>query len=74
MAFRSKILSDWPLYIDKRDISSYYDDDLVWFDLALLWVLLVYLRALFTYLFFPVSRTGHLTLKPTPWVLCLCFI
>jgi hypothetical protein len=44
---RSKNLSEWPLDIDNRDITS-YKDDLIRFDLALLWALLVHLRALFT--------------------------
>jgi hypothetical protein len=59
-------------HIDKKDISSHLDD-LTWLNLALLWVMKMYLRALFTYLFFSLSRTGHPTPKPTPWVLCLCY-
>jgi len=48
-------------------------DDLIWFHLALLWVLLMYLRALFTYLL-PPSLAQATTLRPTPWVLCICYI
>jgi hypothetical protein len=49
MVFRRKPLIIWLLDIHKRNISFHYTE-LTWFDLALLWVLLVYLRALFTYL------------------------
>jgi hypothetical protein len=73
MAFWPKTLSKWLLDIDNRDISSHKTYH-TWFYLALLWVLLVYLRKLFTYLFPPFSCTGHPTPRPTLWALCLCHI
>jgi hypothetical protein len=58
----------------KRDI-LFYKDDLTWSYLALLCVVLVYLRDLYTYLLHPLlARTGHPTPRPTPWALCICRI
>ena len=74
MAFWSKTLIKWLLDIDKSNILS-CNDELIWFDVALLWVILVYLRALFTYLLSPpLSRTGHHTPRPTLRLPCLCHI
>jgi hypothetical protein len=44
--------SEWLLDISKENSSSHKEDSIL-FDLVLLWVLLVYLRALFTCLFPP---------------------
>jgi|AntAceMinimDraft_5_1070358.scaffolds.fasta_scaffold180937_1 hypothetical protein len=53
---------------------SFYEGDLIWLDVFLLWVNLVNLRELHTHLLHTLSRTGHPTPKPTPWATCLCHI